>query len=92
VSLRSRKPAHQAHQAESSLPSIGWGRGRYGSGIDACEDLGRLEGILDALAAGYGAGATVRDEELLPFLGEAGAVPPWELTDAARYGSALMAT
>lgn len=50
------------------------------------EDLGRLEGMLESLAAGYGAGAAIGEAELLPFLGEAGAVPPWELTDATDAG------
>jgi DNA polymerase-3 subunit delta len=50
------------------------------------EDLGRLEGILESLAAGFGAGATIGEDELLPFLGEAGGVPPWELTDAVDAG------
>ena len=46
------------------------------------EDLGRLPGILGALSAAYGQGATVSVEELEPFLGEAGSTAPWELTDA----------
>ncbi|MGC8472353.1 MAG: DNA polymerase III subunit delta, partial [Acidimicrobiales bacterium] len=44
------------------------------------EDLGRLEGLLQSLAAAYGEGARVSPAVLEPFLGEAGAVPPWELT------------
>jgi DNA polymerase III subunit delta len=52
------------------------------------EDLGRLEGLLDALAAGFGPGAHVSEEDLEPFLGEAGAVPPWDLTDAIDAGNA----
>ncbi len=50
------------------------------------EDLGRLEGLLESLAAAYGEGATVTVAALEPFLGEAGAVPPWELTDAIDAG------
>lgn len=50
------------------------------------EDLGRLSGILDTLADAYGTGATVDVERLQPFLGEAGSVPPWELTDAIDEG------
>ncbi len=50
------------------------------------EDLGRLEGLLDTLAATYGPGATIGAEELAPFLGQAGAVPPWDLTDAIDRG------
>jgi DNA polymerase III subunit delta len=55
------------------------------------EDLGRLEGLLDALAAGFGAGASVSAEELEPFLGEAGAAPPWDLTDAIDAGDVATA-
>jgi DNA polymerase III subunit delta len=50
------------------------------------EDLGRLSGLLDSLAAAYGEGASIGPKELEPFLGEAGAVPPWELTDAVDAG------
>jgi len=49
-------------------------------------DMGRLEGLLATLAAAYGAGATVRSGELAPFLGEAGSVAPWDLTDAIDGG------
>ncbi len=50
------------------------------------EDLGRLAGVLETLAASFGAGATISAQDLAPFLGEAGAVPPWELTDAIDAG------
>lgn len=52
------------------------------------EDLGRLAGLLDTLAAAFGQGAAVTVEQLEPFLGEAGSVPPWELTDAVDGGDA----
>lgn len=55
------------------------------------EDLGRLEGLLRTLAAAYGEGARVGKDEVEPFLGEAGAVPPWELTDAIDAGSPAQA-
>jgi DNA polymerase-3 subunit delta len=48
------------------------------------EDLNRLGSILSVLEGAYGAGAGV--EELRPFLGEAGGVPPWDLTDAIDRG------
>jgi len=51
------------------------------------EDLGRLAGVLQTLAAAYGEGAVVREEQLEPFLGEAGSVPPWDLTDAIDNGA-----
>ncbi len=50
------------------------------------DDLGRLAGILDALAAAYGEGAAVDEAKLEPFLGGAGGVPAWDLTDAIDGG------
>ncbi|HUF31628.1 MAG TPA: DNA polymerase III subunit delta [Acidimicrobiales bacterium] len=50
------------------------------------EDLGRLSSLLDALAAAYGAGARVTADDVEPFMGEAGSVPPWDLTDAIDGG------
>jgi DNA polymerase-3 subunit delta len=50
------------------------------------EDLGRLGSLLAILAAAYGVGAKVTVEDLEPFLGEAGDVPPWDLTDAIDAG------
>lgn len=50
------------------------------------EDLGRLETLLAGLASAYGEGATVGEDELEPFLGEAGGVAPWDLTDAIDRG------
>ena len=50
------------------------------------EDLGRLSNLLTALAQAYGHGAKVGADEVEPFLGEAGGVPPWELTDAIDSG------
>ena len=50
------------------------------------EDLGRVEGLLGALSAAYGEGARVSADELAPYLGEAGNVPRYELTDAIDKG------
>jgi DNA polymerase-3 subunit delta len=50
------------------------------------EDVGRLGSILELLTAAYGDGAKVGEDELLPFLGEAGGVAPWDLTDAIDRG------
>jgi len=50
------------------------------------QDLGRLRGLLDALASAYGEGAAIDEERLAPFLGEAGSVAPWELSDAIDGG------
>jgi DNA polymerase III subunit delta len=50
------------------------------------DDAGRLAGLLQSLASAYGEGAAVSVEELEPFLGEAGSVAPWDLTDAIDGG------
>ena len=50
------------------------------------DDLGRVGSLLDVLAAAHGEGARVGPDELRPFLGEAGAVAPWDLTDAIDRG------
>lgn len=50
------------------------------------DDLARLDGILEALASAYGAGASLGEEAVAPFLGSSGSVPPWELTDAIDGG------
>lgn len=55
------------------------------------EDVGRLGGMLDVLAASNPQGSTLGVEEVLPFLGEAGGVPPWELTDAIDSGATAVA-
>lgn len=49
-------------------------------------DMGRLAGLLDTLASAYGPHARVTADALAPFLGEAGGVPPWDLTDAIDAG------
>jgi DNA polymerase-3 subunit delta len=54
-------------------------------------DLGRLEGLLATLASAYGSGATVTVDELAPFLGEAGSLAPWDLTDAVDAGDTARA-
>jgi DNA polymerase-3 subunit delta len=52
------------------------------------EDLSRLNGILEVLSAAYGEGASVSVDQLEPFLGDAGGVAPWDLTDALDKGDA----
>jgi DNA polymerase-3 subunit delta len=50
------------------------------------EDLGRVEGLMSALAAAYGEGARLSADDVAPYLGEAGNVPRYELTDAIDRG------
>ncbi|MCB1026731.1 MAG: hypothetical protein KDB24_03085 [Microthrixaceae bacterium] len=46
------------------------------------EDLGRLVGLGQTLQGVFGEGALVDAPDLEHYLGEAGSVPPWDLTDA----------
>lgn len=46
------------------------------------EDRNRLGGILSSLESTFGPGAKVGADDVRPFLGQAGGVPPWDLTDA----------
>jgi len=50
------------------------------------EDLGRLPGILEVLAAAHGEGAKISSADLDPVLGEEGGGAPWDLTDAIDRG------
>ncbi|HUP71582.1 MAG TPA: DNA polymerase III subunit delta [Acidimicrobiales bacterium] len=50
------------------------------------EDRSRVVGLLHVLEAAFGRNVTVSAADVEPFLGEAGTVPPWELTDAIDRG------
>lgn len=50
------------------------------------EDAGAVVGIIERLRGAFGPGAALGVEEVEPFLGQAGGVPPWELTDAIDRG------
>ncbi len=50
------------------------------------EDLSRLPQLLETLVSSYGPGARITTEDISPFLGQAGSVAPWELTDAIDRG------
>ncbi len=55
------------------------------------EDAGRVQGILETLASAYGDSRTLKVVDVEPFLGEAGGVPPWDLTDAIDRGDTTKA-
>lgn len=55
------------------------------------EDTGALIGVIERLLGVYGPGAKLGAGEVEPFLGEAGGVPPWELTDAVDRGDTALA-
>jgi DNA polymerase III subunit delta len=50
------------------------------------DDPQRLVGVLGTLAGSFGPGARLGADDIEPYLGEAGGVPPWELTDALDKG------
>jgi DNA polymerase-3 subunit delta len=50
------------------------------------DDPGKLPGVLAVLSSTYGQGARLGVADVEPFLGEAGGVPPWDLTDAIDRG------
>ena len=50
------------------------------------DDPQRLVGVLGTLAGSFAAGTRLGAADIEPFLGEAGGVPPWELTDALDKG------
>ena len=55
------------------------------------EDVGRLASILETLRATFGAGTRLAAADVTPFLGAAGSVPPWDLTDAMDRGDVATA-
>ena len=50
------------------------------------EEAGRLAGVLDTLESVYGNTRKLTTADIEPFLGDAGSVPPWDLTDAIDRG------
>ncbi len=55
------------------------------------EDAGRLESVLTTLRSAYGSDRTLGEADIAPFRGEAGGVPPWDLTDAVDRGDTTAA-
>lgn len=50
------------------------------------EDVSRLSALLEVLASAFGVGAHLNATDIEPYLGEAGSVAPWDLTDAIDGG------
>jgi DNA polymerase-3 subunit delta len=50
------------------------------------EDVNRLSGLLAILASTHGEGAKLGEDDVAPYLGEAGSIAPWELTDSIDRG------
>jgi DNA polymerase-3 subunit delta len=55
------------------------------------EDVSRLGALIAVLVSAYGEGAVIGPDDLEPYLGEAGSVAPWDLTDAIDGGNAAVA-
>jgi DNA polymerase-3 subunit delta len=55
------------------------------------EDAGRLRGVVETLVSAHGTATKLRADQVTPFLGEAGGVPPWDLTDAIDRGDTTTA-
>jgi DNA polymerase-3 subunit delta len=49
-------------------------------------DIGRFPGLLDTLTSAYGTSKKLTRDDVVPFLGEAGAVSMFKLTDAIDSG------
>ncbi len=50
------------------------------------EDVGRLRSVLDTLVSTFGPGASLHADDVEPYVGEAGGLAPWDLTDAIDKG------
>jgi DNA polymerase III subunit delta len=50
------------------------------------EEVSRLAILLDTFESAFGAGAKLSAEDIEPYLGDAGDVAPWDLTDAIDRG------
>ncbi len=50
------------------------------------DERGRVINLLSTLEAVFGSETTIGVEQVEPFLGDTGGVPPWELTDAIDSG------
>ena len=74
-----------AHDVRLSPPAAALIAERLG------EDVGRLDGLLATLSGAFGGSRALKPEDVEPFVGESGGVPPWELTDAVDAGNTAAA-
>lgn len=51
------------------------------------EDAGRIGALVDVLAGAYGRGAELASQDVESYLGEAGSVPVWQLTNRIEDGN-----
>ncbi|HET9689740.1 MAG TPA: DNA polymerase III subunit delta [Acidimicrobiales bacterium] len=55
------------------------------------DDVSRLGSLLEVLTAAFGEGARLGPDHIFPYLGEQGAVAPWDFTDAVDAGQTAVA-
>ncbi|MBX3285961.1 MAG: DNA polymerase III subunit delta [Actinobacteria bacterium] len=55
------------------------------------EDAGALVGVIERLKGAFSPGARLGLDDVAPYLGPSGGVPPWELTDAIDSGDVPLA-
>jgi DNA polymerase-3 subunit delta len=55
------------------------------------EDAGRVAAFVDVLTAAYPAGAQLSADDVAPYLGDAGAIPTYQLTNAIEEGDSARA-
>ncbi|MGH9245111.1 MAG: DNA polymerase III subunit delta [Acidimicrobiales bacterium] len=77
------------HLAESGLRFDNAARQRIMSRLG--EDVARLRGILETLESAFGPGARLGEDDVAPYLGEAGVRAPYEFTDAIDRGDIPLA-
>jgi DNA polymerase-3 subunit delta len=66
-------------------------RGRQLVAEQLGENVGAVVELIERVAGIFGDGARLTADEVGPLLGEAGGVPPWELTDAIDNGQTALA-
>ena len=74
----------QQHLAEAGLKVDTEARQRLVTWVG--DEPSRLLGLIDLLRSTFGTGTKLGVEEIEPFLGDDGGVPPWDLTDAIDRG------
>jgi DNA polymerase-3 subunit delta len=55
------------------------------------DDLASVSSILETLTSVFGSGTALAREDVEPYLGASGDIPPWELADAIASGNATLA-
>lgn len=74
----------EQHLSEAGLKVDTDGKKRLAAWVG--EEPGRVLSLVEVLRSTYGAGTKITAEDIEPFLGDDGGVPPWDLTDAIDRG------